>query len=147
MASNAKITRSATANPTRSPPIASCCSACTPSCQALIHGRGDVDGTVTVDPFDRREPAAELDHGDLTERHLATVRCANPHVVEVPQRPPLVRGVAHHDPNVVTTALDPLGLLAVEGLSDLPPEILQRQPQRFCGRFDAELHLLLPCAE
>ena len=108
-----------------------------------IDRRGHVHRAVAVDPLDRREAAPRNDLRHLPERHFSAVRGADAHVLQVAERPSIVPGIAHHDPDVVAPALDALGLLAVERLPDLPSEVLQRQAERLRRRLDAELHLLL----
>ena len=101
------------------------------------------DGAVAVDAADGGEAASRLDDGDRAEGHLAAVGGADAHVLEVAERAPLVARVADHDADVVTAALDALGLFAVEGLPHLPAEVLEGEAEGLGGGLDAEPHLLL----
>jgi hypothetical protein len=77
------------------------------------------------------------------ERHLGAVGRADAHVLQVGERAAIRLRVAHHHAHVVATALDALGLLAVEGLAHLAGEILHGQTQGLRLRQDLELDLAL----
>ena len=88
-----------------------------------------------------------LGPGHVAEGHLHAVRGADAHVLQVSQRAPLRLRVADHHADVVAAALDALGLLAVERLADLAPQVGPGQAQRLGGGQDVELEFLLAPAE
>ena len=75
--------------------------------------RVDVGGhahrALAVHAADGRVAPPFLEHRDLGERHLAPGRGSDAHALEVSERGALVVGIADHDPDVVTAALDAPG--------------------------------------
>ena len=88
-----------------------------------------------------------LDHRDLAERHFPAVRRADAHVLEGTDGSPSLTRVAHHDPDVIASSLNPLGLFAVERLPNLATQVCEREAKDFRFRPDPKLDLLLPLAE
>ena len=98
---------------------------------------------MAIRALDGRVAAAELGAGDGVEGHLAAVGRSDAKVLEIGERASRVGRVADHHPDVVAAALDALGLLAVESLTDLLREVVEGDPEGLGGGQDGELDLLL----
>ncbi len=108
---------------------------------------GDVHRPAAIHPPDGGVPAAEVHCCHLVERQFGAVRSADPHVLHISQGTSFLRRIAHHDPDIVTTALDALGFFAVERLPDLSAQIGLSQAKGFGLGLDPQLDLFLPFAE
>ena len=100
-----------------------------------------------VGAADRREAAPQLGPRHGGEGNLGAVGCADPHVLQVPERTALGLGVAEHHAHVVLAALNPLHLGAVEGGSHLTRQVVLRDAERLGLGEDLQPHLLLAGSE
>ena len=112
-----------------------------------VDRRGHVHRAVSIDPPDRREASSRLRPRNQAERHFPAVRGPDAQVLQVSDGSPLMAGIAHHDAYVLPPALDPLHLLAVERLTDLVAQVLQRKPEDLRRRADVQPHLFLAGTE
>ena len=107
----------------------------------------DVNSTISVDASDRCEATTRFNFGDLTKGYFSTVRCSNPHVFEIAKRTTIRLWIPDHHADIVASSLYALGFFAIERLSDLAPEVLQRKPQGFCIRLNAEFEFFFSSAK
>ena len=88
-----------------------------------------------------------IDARHRVEWDLVTTGRTNSQIVEVGERSALVARVAHHDANVVSSALDALRFCAIERLAYLAGQIFQRDPEGFGARQQRQFDLLLAILE
>ena len=82
----------------------------------------------------------------MIEGHFAAVRCADTEVFQIFDGLALVEWVAHHDFDIVTSALDTLGFDAVKRGAHLATEVGLAQTERLGRWMDVELDLSLATA-